>query len=135
MADRKHVAERDGPHRTNKVIVEPGHFLDPRYKFVPFNQKEITPTGLHKVLEIVPVDDQVAGPRFRGRSDKKGDALDFDLLDRNGTVRRAKPHGHHAKALGGRRFEVEIGLDANRIVFRGIVRVAFGIKIHVGGSL
>jgi hypothetical protein len=52
MADRKVVAKTDGAFKTNKVTVEPGYILAPGYEFAPFDQKEISDTGQHKVLRI-----------------------------------------------------------------------------------
>ena len=128
MADRKHVANRDGPFKTNKVTVEDGFFLAPGYDLKRFDQQEVGATGHHKVLGVFPSNEQSPDPRFLARWDEKDRALDFDLVDREDKVLPAQPHGHHSTPQGDRRFEVELGRDENSIVFEGIVAVALGFK-------
>ncbi len=135
MADREHVAKRNGPRQTNWAMPEPGFSLAPGYELVPFNRTRVTATGHHKVLGVVPVDRDCAAPRFLGRWDAAKGVLDFDFVDRQGRVprgkrnRRAKPHGHHPTDLGGQRFAVELGPDASLIVFTGVVAVSLGFEI------
>lgn len=124
MADRKQVANKQGPSGTNKVTVETGYSLASGYELLPFDQKKVGETGYHKVLRVFPSDDHSEAPRFLARWDEKDKALDFDLVDREDRVQPAKPYGHRSTALGDRRFQVEIGSDSDNIVFKGIVKVA-----------
>jgi len=86
MADRKFVERRDGPHRTNKVTGESGYRLDSGYKVVLFDQTEISATGHHEVLAIVPVNERAAAPRSFGRWDEGAKLLDFDFVDQDDSV-------------------------------------------------
>ena len=129
---RPEEANQDGPFRTNRVNVESGYSLAPGYDLVAFEQQEIGDTGRLKVLRFCPSDDQTEDPCFLGRWDEKGNSLDFDLVDRQDHVLKRQPYGHHPKFLGDRRFEVELGSDADHIVFRGIVSIALGFRMHLG---
>ena len=71
MADSKRVAKRDGPHRTNVVTLQTDE-LAPGYKVELFNQTEMTPTGVHKVLEIAPADKDAPVPAFAVARTRRG---------------------------------------------------------------
>lgn len=135
MADRKHIGKRNGPKQTNWATPEPGFFLAPDYKLVPFNQTRVTATGQHKVLAVVPIVEDSGAARFLGRWDPVDKSLDFDFVDGHGRVlpgkrsKRPMPHGHHPTDLGGQRFAVELGPEASRIIFTGIVAVSLGFEI------
>ena len=135
MADREKVANRDGVYKTNRATVETGYFLADGYKFSETDEKEIGDTGRLKVLRVCPSNDQIPGPCFLSRWDEPKNTLDFDLVDRNDQVVKGKlPYGHHPKLLGPTcRFEVELGLDKDNIVFRGVVEVALGHIVRLGG--
>jgi hypothetical protein len=135
VTDRKKVSEKNGVHRTNRVTVGPGYFLAPGYEFAETDEKEISDTGRVKIFRVYPSDEQSAGLRFLGRwDDGPAQCLDIDLVDRNDRVLRG-PYGHHSKAQaipGHRRFEVSVGLDEANIVFRGVVELALGFRVHLG---
>jgi hypothetical protein len=100
MADRKFVERRDGPHRTNKVTGESGYRLDSGCKVVLFDQTEISATGHHKVLAIVPVNERAAAPRSFGRWDEGAKLLDFDFVDQDDSVPFKMYAGAGAYRLG-----------------------------------
>jgi hypothetical protein len=130
MADPDEIARRDGAHRTNVVAIDPGFFSDPDYQLALL-ENEIGATGRLKVLRLSPSSKESPAPCVLGRWDEQANALDFDLVDRDDYVVTVAFPGHHSKDLGNRRFEVEIRTpDVKRLVFRGIVVVRLGFKVH-----
>jgi hypothetical protein len=134
VADPKKVAEKDGAHKTNRVTVERVDFLADGYQIERLDGEEIGHTGRLKVLRIRPVEEQSEAPRFLGRwDDGRDQSLDFNLVDRQDNQIGKLPHGHRPDRLkdleGHRQYQVEIGLDAHHIVFKGIVEVALGYRM------
>jgi hypothetical protein len=99
-------------------------------------EQGIGATGRLKVLRVFPPDKHSADPCYLGRWDEPANTLDFDFVEgEEDHAQPLRPHGHHSSALGDRRFEVELGSDANNIVFKGIVSIALGFRMHLGEGL
>ncbi len=133
MADREVVRNKDGPFKTNLVKVESDYLLAAEYTLVRFNETEMEPTGRLNVIGIFPSSDESADdPRFLGRWDEKEQLLDFDPVDAKYHVdKRVTFAGHHPTPLGGRRFEVELRTERKGLIFRGVVSVALGFRMHM----
>ena len=70
------------------------------HKVVLFDQTEISATGHHKVLAIVPVNERAAAPRSFGRWDEGAKLLDFDFVDQDDSVPFKMYAGAGAYRLG-----------------------------------
>ena len=134
MADRDVVANKDGPFKTNLVEVEPGYLLVADYTLVRFSETQIEPTGRLKVIGIFPSSAQSTAPRFLGRWDEKEQQLDFDPVDGRHHVDKSVFDGHHTTRVGNRRFEVELRKEERRLIFRGVVSIALGIRAQLAGE-
>jgi len=138
IVDKGLVAKKDGKaFRTTPVEVEPGYFLADSYLLPPLEGQEIGPTGLLKVLELVPRERDSGLPGFIGRWDERAATLDIQITGvSRTTVKRFKKSqigysGHHPERLPGRRFQVDLRIPGTR-VFCGVVSFGLGRDLALG---
>jgi hypothetical protein len=135
--DKGLVAKKDGKaSRTSRVEVEAGYMVADSYVLRLLEDQEIRPTGLLKVLELVPREPGSDLPGFIGRWDERAKALKIDIdLARVGPAARqsdADYSGHWPTQLPGRRFQVDLRIPGTR-VFCGVVSFDLGRDLALGG--